>query len=40
MFSESLNNRRLHIGDHGAADRLRDRDNPYWNSAVTDGGII
>ena len=27
MFSESRNDRRRHIGDRAAADRLRDRDN-------------
>ena len=27
MFSESRNDRRRRIGDRGAADRLRDRDN-------------
>ena len=27
MFSESRNDRRRRIGDHAAADRLRDRDN-------------
>ena len=27
MFSESRNDRRRRIGAHGAADRLRDRDN-------------
>ena len=27
MFSESCSNRHHHIGDHTAADHLRDRDN-------------